>query len=81
MTTCSQAADIYWTIERDGRVFLSPLQMESCSSERDVIGSRSHSGKVAQMDLEADFSKVLVPGFVEALCPGSPGEDLAGPAV
>lgn len=52
---------------------MADRKQESCSSERDVIGSRSHSGKVAQMGLEADFSKVLVPGFVETLCPGSPG--------
>lgn len=41
--------------------------------------------KAAQQEngssLEADFSKVLVLGFMKALCPGSPDKNLARPAV
>jgi hypothetical protein len=44
-----------------------------------MTGSRPLSGKLAELGLEADFSKVLVLGFIKAPCPGSPGEDWARP--
>lgn len=46
-----------------------------------MIGSRPLSRKVAELGLESDCSKALVLDFIMALGPGSPGEDLARPAV